>query len=305
MNKTFWISLAALTLIVIAIPVYGLMEPRRMDKTNKLLRETYVMDGIELYIQNCAACHGATGEGIGLMPALNIPGLANAQTSLLFKTIAGTKHGSAMAAWHINEGGILNDYQVKEMVTLIQEVDWKVVERISAVRGFVEPPPAAVETGMAYLETEGVSDPHQCINCHEEPPVHADLFGINCARCHNTMAWTPAALTRHDFLLGHGGNGEVTCATCHPDSYMQYDCYSCHLDHQPEEMDTVHISENISEYTECALCHPTGESGEAGRLRDTQMGIFASPTLTVDEALSIINDPNVAVQNSLTPKINK
>ena len=291
MNKVHWFSLAALAILVIALPVYGMLENQRMASAMDHLRERYLVEGIDLYVTNCASCHGAAGEGIGMLPPLNNPALAEARTDMLFSTIARATHGTAMAAWHVDEGGILNDYQVNEMVTLIQHVDWAVVERVSGVRGFVEPSAPAVESGMAYLQSELEEDPHQCIDCHEEPAMHAELFGINCGRCHNTVTWKPAVLTKHVFLLDHGGNGEVDCKTCHSENYVQYDCYACHEDHQAEEMESVHIAENISEYGNCALCHPTGVSGEAARLRDSQpdgnitAGIDNSINLNVESAL--------------------
>lgn len=270
MNKTHWFSLIALVALVIALPVYGFNEGTRMAAAQIRLQEQYVQDGIELYVQNCAGCHGASGEGIGMLPALNRPALAEADGALLFATVARATHGSAMAAWHVEEGGFLTDYQLKELVALIQHADWAEIGRVAAIRGFNEPADPAVENGLAYLESELEEDPHQCIDCHAEPAVHAEAFGVNCARCHNTVTWKPAVLTRHDFLLDHGGEGEVDCKTCHPSNYVAYDCYGCHQDHQAAEMETVHLTERIEQYSACADCHPTGVAGEAGRLREAQ-----------------------------------
>lgn len=270
MNKTNWINLIALLVLVLAIPLYGFLEDQRMQHAKADLRNRYVMDGIELYVTNCATCHGAAGEGIGQMPALNRSALAEADADMLFRAIARATHGTAMASWHVEEGGILTDYQLKELVALIQHTDWAVVERVAAVRGFMEPVQPAVEYGMTYLETENTDDPHQCVKCHEEPAVHADLFGINCARCHSTVAWKPATLTRHNFLLDHGGKGEVACQTCHPTNYQTYDCYACHENHQPAEMADFHLAEGITEYKNCATCHPTGVHGEADQIRQRE-----------------------------------
>ena len=291
MNKVHWFSLAALVILVIALPVYGMSENQRMATAQEHLRDRYLVEGIDLYVTNCASCHGSSGEGIGMLPPLNNPALVEARTDMLFNVIARATHGTAMASWHVDEGGILNDYQVNEMVTVIQHVDWSVVERVAGVRGFVEPSAPAVETGMAYLQSEAEEDPHQCIDCHEEPAMHAELFGINCGRCHNTVTWKPAVLTKHNFLLDHGGNGEVDCKTCHADNYIKYDCYACHEDHQAEEMIPVHNDENIFEFANCATCHPTGVSGEAGILREAQqndeiiVGIDNSVNLNLETKL--------------------
>ena len=272
-NRANWISLMALIVLVVAIPLYGVLESQRMVKAQIQLRESYVYNGIDLYVQNCASCHGADGMGIGMMPALNREGLYDASEEALERIIARESHGSIMAAWHIEEGGNLTDYQVRNMVTLVKHADWNEVARVAEVRGFVEPVQPAIENGLTYLETEEGDDPHQCYACHEEPEMHADLFGINCARCHNTIAWTPAVLTRHDFLLDHGGLGEVDCKTCHPSNYQSYDCYGCHEIHQPAEMETAHLAEGITQYEDCGRCHPTGVEGEADRLRREDMDL--------------------------------
>ena len=291
-HNLLWICLAALLVFVVAFPIYGLLEPQRMARASDLLRESYVMEGIELYVQNCASCHGANGAGIGMIPALNSPALAKAQSEALTKTIARSIHGTTMASWHIDEGGLLTDFQVKKLVTLIKNADWAMVGRVAAVRGFVEPVKPAVENGLEFLETEADEDPHRCIACHEEPVMHAELFGINCARCHNTVAWTPAVLTRHDFALDHGDMGEVDCKTCHPANYQTYDCYGCHEDHQAEEMKTAHEAEGLVEFAACANCHPTGASGEADRLRKTKPDLYGQSSGTAGK-VSSMTEPQI------------
>ena len=284
MNKVNWISLAALLVLVVVIPVYGFTESQRMADAKLRLQDEYVMDGINLYVDNCAYCHNSDGGGVGMMPALNRTELAEAASDMLFKTIARSTHGTAMAGWHVDEGGLFTDYQVKELVALIQHGDWAVVERVAAVRGFMEPIKPAIESGLTYLNAEGEEDPHRCVACHEEPAVHAEMFGLNCARCHNAAAWSPAALTLHDFLLDHGDKGEVDCQTCHPINYATYDCYGCHTDHQAEEMEAVHLEEKIYEFSQCALCHPTGAAGEADALRKIKPDLFSqNPESKLDQ----------------------
>ncbi|HSV85808.1 MAG TPA: cytochrome c3 family protein [Levilinea sp.] len=102
-----------------------------------------------------------------------------------------------------------------------------------------------------------------CIDCHAEPDIHAGFFGTQCQRCHTTQAWTPALLLQHTFSLDHGEGGDLTCQTCHVDTYSEYTCYSCH-EHQPEDMAKKHLEEGISaqELIECAACHPTGREKE-------------------------------------------
>ena len=301
MDKTKIISLIALLVLVVALPVYGFMEKGRMEQAKAALDDQYMMEGIEIYVQNCVGCHGNAGEGIGMIPSLNREVLIEARSDLLFKSIARATHGKAMASWHIDEGGILSDYQLNEVVTMIQKADWLMVSQVAAVRGATQPFVAEGEGGVAYMSVEDLDDPHHCASCHEEPEIHADLFGVNCARCHSATAWTPAVLTSHVFLLDHGGEGEVSCQTCHPAKYGVYDCYACHDNHQYEEMEEVHLAEDIKEFDTCADCHPTGVEGEAGQLMEQQPEL-KYPSRLEEKAILIneVNNLNEGVSNEVS-----
>ena len=308
MNKYDGILLVALLILVALFPIYGLMESGRMDRAQVAMVQGYLDDGIEMYVDNCIDCHGYTGEGVGSMPALNNPALAEADTSLLHRIIATSPHGSVMAAWHVDEGGVLNNYQVQSLVTLIQEGDWDRASQVAQAKGIVIPTPAAkapkaaeelnrlaaeraasnaraaldagamaisaidIDVQAALLGEVPAENPHACFACHEEPDVHVDRFGVQCARCHGLAAWEPALLTRHVFELDHGGDGQpVACETCHVDNYYEHDCYACHNEHQPEEMGTAHAAEEIFEFDDCISCHPTGQPGEAEQFQWIQV----------------------------------
>ncbi|HUF38313.1 MAG TPA: cytochrome c3 family protein [Anaerolineales bacterium] len=102
--------------------------------------------------------------------------------------------------------------------------------------------------------------PSDCAGCHAEPDIHAGLFGLNCASCHNTFAWAPAALTSHTFPLNHGGEGEIACSVCHATTFTQYTCDRCH---EPGEMAEDHADEDIFDIAgRCVDCHPTGREDE-------------------------------------------
>ena len=66
-----WAGVIATLMLVIVIPLYAVLEPvRQADRQSELLAEA-VHISTDLYAENCAICHGATGEGLGGMPALN------------------------------------------------------------------------------------------------------------------------------------------------------------------------------------------------------------------------------------------
>ena len=265
MNKYAAVSLIALLVVVVALPVYALFEAGRLDQAQVALSKRYVAEGADMYVENCATCHGADGLGIGAMPALNNPNLAKADRQVLYNTIAHSPHGTAMSAWHVDDGGALNSFQVEGLVTLIMTADWTEVSRLATVRGFREPARTDPNVDLAKMEAGDQEDPHECRACHEEPEVHAERFGFNCSRCHTLEAWKPALLLRHTFALDHGEKGQVACQTCHTTTYFENTCYGCH-DHELADMETVHAAEGIFELEPCGECHPTGASGEARRL---------------------------------------
>ena len=120
---------------------------------------------------------------------------------------------------------------------------------------------AALKCDQCHANRQFKGTPKQCAGCHAEPKVHAGLFGADCAACHTSGAWTPARLTRHTFPLDHGGQGQVPCGTCHPDTYPAYTCYGCH-DHVQTEIINSHAEKNIQgdQLSNCAACHASGRS---------------------------------------------
>jgi cytochrome c len=65
MNRYKVISLLALLILVFILPIYAVLEPQRMAQAQADLRQEFVSDAAVLYVENCALCHGAAGEGIG------------------------------------------------------------------------------------------------------------------------------------------------------------------------------------------------------------------------------------------------
>lgn len=264
MNKYDLIAVLALVVLVASLPVYAVLEQPRMERAQTQFEQEFMANGVQLYVNNCVTCHGPTGQGLGAMPALNNPALAGADREVLYNTIAHPPHGTAMSAWHVDEGGILQGYQVEGLVTLIKNGDWSSVEGAMDTRTMALPSLAS-EADLMALGLSEEMDPHECRACHEEPEVHAERFGLDCSRCHTLQVWKPALLLRHVFFLDHGDQGQVACQTCHTETYAGHTCYECH-DHDPGQMQAVHFEELIYDFDACAQCHPTGVEGEAARL---------------------------------------
>ena len=102
--------------------------------------------------------------------------------------------------------------------------------------------------------------PSKCVDCHQEPAIHAGFFGTRCEYCHIANAWRPAPLREHTFPIDHGGKGEVACKTCHTGAYQVNTCYSCH-DHQPAEIATSHAKLALApgKLDACTDCHMNGK----------------------------------------------
>ena len=179
MNKYNLITTIALLLLVIGVPVYAVLEPARMEQSQADLRQEFVSDAAVIYVQNCALCHGAAGEGIGSMPALDNEGLRTSDFEFLYKTIARGRYDTVMAGWHDEEGGSLNEYQINELVALIRYGDWPQVGEMAAEQGLIPPTLPVPEVDEAFLAEVSALGP--------EGNVWAEgmqLFANNCTVCH-------------------------------------------------------------------------------------------------------------------------
>ncbi len=179
MNRTVNISLLALLVLVIVIPVYAFRETERMAQAQVALRQEFVTDAAVMYVENCALCHGAAGEGIGTVPALDNQALREADYDTLYKTISRGRANTTMAAWHVDEGGSFNDYQVDELVALIRYVDWPLVGELAARQGLIPPTLPIPEVDDAFLEQIVALDPEGSIWAQG-----MQLFANNCTVCH-------------------------------------------------------------------------------------------------------------------------
>jgi hypothetical protein len=118
-----------------------------------------------------------------------------------------------------------------------------------------------------------------CVSCHAEPvshKPHPKTFGNDCSKCHSTVAWKGATLTKHTFPMNHRTRNRQNsaCAVCHPatvevvsatgvamksPSYATYTCYNCH--HTPEREARRHDRRRVANLNDCAKCHATGRKG--------------------------------------------
>ena len=119
---------------------------------------------------------------------------------------------------------------------------------------------AALDCAACHAEQHFRGTANTCAGCHQEPAIHAGLFGAECAACHTTSGWVPAQLTQHTFPLDHGGETDIACATCHTTSYVAYTCAGCHA-HAAAATETQHAELRLSaeQLADCAACHADGQ----------------------------------------------
>jgi mono/diheme cytochrome c family protein len=151
MHRYLWAGFVALLLMIVALAFYSAREEDRLARAQADLRVQAVGSAAAIYVENCAVCHGATGEGIGTMPALASDGLRDSDYDELFKVIARGRYGTAMTGWHQDEGGMLTTYEVDQLVALIRYADWGEVRELAAQRGMIPAALAVPEVSAEQL----------------------------------------------------------------------------------------------------------------------------------------------------------
>lgn len=172
------IGLLATLMIAIGLGLYALGEPGRIETVQAAQVQAEVDSAATLYAENCSVCHGLAGEGIGATPALNTPAQQDADPAALEKIIARGLYNTAMPAWSKEDGGPLSDYQIGELVTLLQEGDWQMVEERVVNLGlapripFAAQPDPEILAGLAalpdgeLLQAGVIFYAEACVACH-------------------------------------------------------------------------------------------------------------------------------------------
>lgn len=152
-SKQINTMIVLLSLLLVLIGAYTVWDPFRAEAEDKRTREKIAERAAHTYARNCRVCHGNAGEGrIG--PALNPETRASARAtnpslidftdpnkraenqSLVKNIITCGRLGTIMPPWAQEQGGGLNDEQIRQLVILITEnpsgEGWKKVAQISA-----------------------------------------------------------------------------------------------------------------------------------------------------------------------------
>jgi mono/diheme cytochrome c family protein len=122
------IGVGATLVLAGAIFWFAWQEPGRIVSAQEQQLQSDLDEAMTLYAENCAVCHGLAGEGIGATPALDSQSLRESDYDSLSKIISRGLFNTAMPAWSKEDGGSLGEYQIGELVSLIQYGNWQATQ---------------------------------------------------------------------------------------------------------------------------------------------------------------------------------
>ena len=152
-----WMRWGAVLLLsfAFAFPIYRAIEPGSRAEARELRAANLAASGAELFVDNCAQCHGIEAHG-GLGPALNSQQFLQSVTDeQVRQLIAVGIPGSPMAAYSIDFGGSLSQEQIE-----------------------------AIAVYLRSLEEESPDFPDWRFPLAQENLTGKDLFNLACSACH-------------------------------------------------------------------------------------------------------------------------
>ncbi|MCB9455530.1 MAG: c-type cytochrome [Anaerolineaceae bacterium] len=171
-----WTGFLATVLILVTLVLAVIREPAIQARAAETQLIASVTEGMDIYLENCVVCHGAAGEGLGSYPSLALVSDMDAET--LYKTIERGRFNTQMAAYGVNEGGILGDAQIDSLVSLIQNVNWRTVYTRAEALDVLPPQLVAAPVSEETLvQVSALADGTALADGLE-------LYAANCVSCH-------------------------------------------------------------------------------------------------------------------------
>jgi len=182
MRKWTIIGFIFTAIIALTLPIYAMQENNRMAQAQTSLLAHSIDQGEIIYAENCVICHGIDGLGIGAYPALDNDGVRTMDYDTIFKTIERGRYNTAMAPWSVNEGGVLNDMEIDQLIAMIQFGDWVSTAQTVEHLGLTPPTVISVEISDEIL-AELADLPHGEVIANALP-----IYAANCVGCHGAQA---------------------------------------------------------------------------------------------------------------------
>lgn len=174
------IGLVATALIAAGLLLYAREEPARIALAQAQQTASSLDAAMTLYAENCSVCHGLAGEGLGATPALNRPALQSMDSQELAKAIARGRANTAMPAWSQADGGPLSEFQVSQLVLLVQQGDWSAVQERVVNLGLAPRIPFTTQPDAQILAAVKAL-PNGDVLAHG-----LTLYAQSCVACHGT-----------------------------------------------------------------------------------------------------------------------
>ena len=106
--------------LVLSFPLYRFTEGSRLSAAERSQNAAQIATGQQLWSENCATCHGPSGEGV-TAPALNSQEfLASVTDQQIAGIVRGGVPGSEMPAWLADYGGALTEQQIEAVVAYVR-----------------------------------------------------------------------------------------------------------------------------------------------------------------------------------------
>jgi len=106
--------------LVLSFPLYRFTEGSRLSAAESSQNAAQIATGQQLWGENCATCHGQSGQGV-TAPALNSQEFLKSVTDQQIAGIVrGGVPGSEMPAWLADYGGALTEQQIEAVVAYVR-----------------------------------------------------------------------------------------------------------------------------------------------------------------------------------------
>ncbi len=207
LDRTLAFGLMSLAVIGVALPLYWLAEPGRMDDRVEGYNETFIGRGEELYNvgAQCAACHGPSGVGGASQFTITAPNgdfvsqvswQAPALNNVLFRysrdevrsILVYGRPFSPMPAWGAAGGGPLTDQQIDNIIDYLQSIQLTGAEARAEVDAEIAATCAPDDAGLCTLpDAEWETLGEAIFNMGFTTKFAGGAY--SCGRCH-TQGWS-------------------------------------------------------------------------------------------------------------------